>query len=38
MSVYHYVANKDEILDGIVDLVFILDALATSVPTAANLP
>jgi len=22
MSVYHYVANKDEILDGIVDLVF----------------
>src|SRR5688500_9202420 len=22
MSVYHYVANKDEILDGIVDIVF----------------
>ncbi len=22
MSVYHYVANKDEILDGLVDLVF----------------
>src|SRR6188768_2390754 len=22
MSVYHYVANKDEIIDGIVDLVF----------------
>jgi hypothetical protein len=22
MSVYHYVANKDEILNGIVDLVF----------------
>src|SRR6476619_2667585 len=22
MSVYHYVANKDEILDGIVDLVY----------------
>ena len=22
MSVYYYVANKDEILDGIVDLVF----------------
>ncbi|MDT4946218.1 MAG: hypothetical protein QOH14_2951, partial [Pseudonocardiales bacterium] len=22
MSLYHYVANKDEILDGIVDLVF----------------
>ena len=22
MSVYHHVANKDEILDGIVDLVF----------------
>ncbi len=22
MSVYHHVANKDEILDGIVDIVF----------------
>ena len=22
MAVYHYVANKDEILDGLVDLVF----------------
>ena len=25
MSVYHYVSNKDEIIDGIVDLVFCRD-------------
>ena len=30
MSVYHYVANKDEILDGIVDLVFAEIDLPTS--------
>ena len=32
MAVYHYVANKDEILDGLVDLVFARDRAARSRP------
>ncbi|WP_440072923.1 hypothetical protein [Streptosporangium sp. OZ121] len=47
MSVYHYVAGKDDVLDGIVELVFgeiesgltvILDALATSTPATPSYP
>ena len=33
MSVYHHVANKDEILDGIVDIVFSEIELPTSTAT-----
>ena len=45
MSLHHYVAGKDEILNGIVDLVFseiglsvTLDALSKSIPGGSSQP